>query len=222
MGMVEFNKKLSLLFVDKDLLDDKTKKDVDLSKVTGYDIIDNSCVYDSEMKQLYEETLSFFFKENVEFFPKYSVFVVGDIKEERLLHRENFEDFLNVVKQQNNISREIKKPEKKISEKQRRLMEKREKGRKMMAKSKGQDDIGLFELASNLSIFMNDIDKVFNLTLYQFYNQLEKYMRKDTYERNFEMYLQGADPKKLNLDVHWTSKDTSPKDGVLPPPPNVK
>lgn len=222
IGVVEFNKKLALLFVDSSVLDDKVKEEIDITKVKGFDIIENSCVYDSEMKKMYEEALSFFLKEEVEFYSKYSFFVVGDIKEERVLHRENFDEFLSIIKQQNNISKEVKKAEKKMSEKQKRLMEKREKGRKLMAKAKGQDDIGLFELATNLSIFLGEIEKVFNLTLYQFYNQLEKYMRKDTYERNFNMYLQGADPKKLNLDVHWTAKDTTPKEGVLPPPPNAK
>ena len=87
-------------------------------------------------------------------------------------------------------------------------MAKRNKGRKLLEEARGQDNITLSDLTLNLAVFLGgDFDRATNLTLYQFYELYQKFLRQERYEQNFDVYIAGGDPKKLDLDNHWTARE---------------
>lgn len=210
VGEEEYSKRISLLSITKaDLIKDSDKLDR-VENLTDFNIITNNCYYSIEFREEILGYLEFFFDDSVNFLENIQEFYIGEIEDGKRLTNNNYQEFLNCLILQNKIdnTKIRKKPKKKMSAKKRRLLEKREKGRKLMEKVKGQDNILLSDLALNLSVFLGgDFERVNNLTLYQFYELYSKFLRRDRYGQNFDIYIAGGDPKKLDLDNHWTAKE---------------
>lgn len=199
-----YNEFLSILCLNKNILENR--KGVNLSTLSTFDILTGNAYHDENFKKDIEEALAIFLKEKVSFIPEYLIFYVGEnVEELRFIHRDNFDDIVWVLKIQNNLDSIQSNDEKELSDKAKVLINKRNKGRKILAKARGQDDISLYNLVASMGVFVKDLNKVLDMTVYQFHNQYEKFMKKENYDNNFEMFLVGADPKKLNLDKHWTS-----------------
>lgn len=202
----KYNEHLSLLCFDKNSLD--LSKKPQLKDISSFDILTTNAYHDIDFRNKIETALELFLREKVTFIPEFLIFYVGDIEEQRFIHRENFDEIVKILKLQNNLqlAPKEKKDKNKMSKKAQMLLKKRDRGRKLLAKARGQDDISLGDLVSVMGVFTQDINKVLDMTLYQFYDQYERYLKRENYMNNFEMMLVGADPKKLNLDKHWTSK----------------
>lgn len=201
----KYNEFLSLLCLDKHSL--KLDEVDEAKELNSFDILVANALHDESFKNDLEKSLSLFLKERVTFIPDYLIFYVGeDVEELRFIHRENYDEIVAILKMQNNLAHKPKERKKKLSKKAELLLKKRGKGRQLLAKAKGQDDISLGDLVSAMGVFVQDINRVLDMTVYQFYNQYEKFMKRENYKNNFDMYLVGADSKKLNLEHHWTSR----------------
>lgn len=210
VGEEEYSMMIGILSITKEMLVEENG-DIDIDEdIETFDIIVNNCYYSIESRRQILEYLEFFLCEEVNFLEDMLCFYIGDFDDNKMLTKDNYEEFLNCMKVQNKIDNsKARKEPKKLSKKARRLLEMREKGRARMAKARGTDNIKLSDLLLNLSAFLNgDFDKCNNLTLYQFYELYQKMLRKDRYEQNFDVYVAGGDPKKLDLENHWTAKET--------------
>lgn len=213
IGEEEYSKMIGLLSIEKeDLIQDREKLK-QLKNVGTFEIIANNCYYSIETRKQMIYYLQYFFNEEVGFLENMMCFYIGELKDERLLTKDNYNEFLHYMRVQNKIDNtKTRKKEKPKSKKMQMLLEKRDKGRKLMDKARGRDDIKLSDLALNLAVFLNgDFDACLKLTLYQFYELYQKMLRKERYQQNFDVYIAGGDPKQLDLDNHWTAKEVKQK-----------
>ena len=140
---------------------------------------------------------------------------VESISEDELtiIHRDNFDDFVEVVKLQNYL----KKPEKEnkpnpVDEQARKLMEQMEQNRKKVeAKKRAQnysnDDEGIdiSSIISAVSSKSNSLNKlnIWDFTLYQLYDEYSRLELIDNYDFSIKAMMSGAE--KVDLK-HWSSK----------------
>jgi hypothetical protein len=132
----------------------------------------------------------------------------------RLIHRENFDSLVGVVKLQNYLEKpsEVVKEENPADEETRKLMEHMKKMReKVEAKKKkqreGDDDenIDIADIISAVSSKSHSINKIniWNLTLYQLYDEYARLELIDNYDFSIKAMMAGAE--KVDLK-HWSSK----------------
>lgn len=132
-----------------------------------------------------------------------------------IVHRENFDDIVRVVKLQNYLEKPnsaIKNEENPADEETKKLMEHMKKMReKVDAKKKAQkrqddgDDIDISDIISAVSSRSNSINKlnVWDLTLYQLYDEYARLELIDNYDFSIRAMMAGAE--KIDLK-HWSSK----------------
>lgn len=132
-----------------------------------------------------------------------------------VIHRENFDDIVKVIKLQNYLSQpkqEEEVEENPADEKTRQLMETMKKNReKVEAKKKAQqqadnnDNIDIADIISAVSSKSNSINKlnVWDLTLYQLYDEYSRLELIDNYDFSVRAMMAGAE--KVDLK-HWSSK----------------
>lgn len=132
-----------------------------------------------------------------------------------VIHRENFDDIVKVIKLQNYLSQpkqEEEVEENPADEKTRQLMETMKRNReKVEAKKKAQqkadnnEDIDIADIISAVSSKSNSINKmnVWDLTLYQLYDEYSRLELIDNYDFSVKAMMAGAE--KVDLK-HWSSK----------------
>jgi hypothetical protein len=134
----------------------------------------------------------------------------------KLVHRENFDEIVRIVKFQNFLSSaNIKKQEfNPANEEARKLAEQMERNRqKVEAKKKAQqanekgddDEIDISDIISAVTAKSNSINKfnVWDLTLYQLYDEYSRLELIDNYNFNIKAMMAGV--KEVDLK-HWSSK----------------
>lgn len=132
-----------------------------------------------------------------------------------VIHRENFDDIVEVVKLQNYLTqpkKEEKIEENPVDEKTRQLMETMKRNReKVEAKKKAQqeadinENIDIVDIISAVSSKSNSINKlnIWDLTLYQLYDEYSRLELIDNYDFSVRAIMAGAE--KIDLK-HWSSK----------------
>lgn len=204
----------------------KTLNDLDEVKdgLTYFDYFIHTCISDKKINMDVEFILSRILKEPVTLEKENKCFFIGDKSKSvdankvKLIDRETFDEFADVIRWQHGIEKNTKKKQiKNKNSKIEMLKKKREQGRKLLKEAKGED-FSMADIQSALGVFYCDIDKTTRLTIYQVNDQYQKFMRKEKYDKQYSTYLAGADPKKLELNTHWSAKQ-KPKDmdDVAPP-----
>jgi hypothetical protein len=133
-----------------------------------------------------------------------------------LIHRENFDDIVNVVKLQNYLEKPSAKKEsdenpvdeetKKLMEHMKQMREKVEAKKKAQKQAdKGDSDIDISDIISAVSSKSNSINKlnIWDLTLYQLYDEYARLELIDNYDFSIKAMMAGAE--KVDLK-HWSSK----------------
>ena len=131
-----------------------------------------------------------------------------------VIHRDNFDDIVEVIKLHNYL----KKVEKKDSspnpadEQTKKLMQQMEENRrKVEAKKKaqqgrdGDEDIDIADIVSSISSKSNSLNKfnIWDFTLYQLYDEYSRLEIIDNYDFSIQAMMAGAE--KVDL-THWSSK----------------
>lgn len=135
-------------------------------------------------------------------------------EEMTIVHRDNFDDIVEVIKFQNYLEKPINLNKEEIyaDEETRKLAEQMEKNReKVEAKKKAQrqiddeDDIDISDIISAVSSKSNSINKlnIWNFTLYQIYDEYSRLELIDNYDFSIKAIMSGAE--KIDLR-HWSSK----------------
>ena len=130
-----------------------------------------------------------------------------------LVHRDNFDDIVKIVKFQNYLSKEYEasKEEQYADEETRKLMEDMERHRKRVeAKKKAQQEedggnIDIADIISAISSKSNSINKlsIWRYTLFQLYDEYSRLELIDNYNFSIKAMMAGAE--KVDLK-HWSSK----------------
>ena len=132
-----------------------------------------------------------------------------------IIHRENFDDIVNVVKLQNYLEKPSSKEEleenpadeeaRKLMEHMRKMREKVE-AKKNAQKSQDSDaNIDISDIISAVSSKSNSINRlnIWDLTLYQLYDEYARLELIDNYDFSIRAMMAGAE--KIDLK-HWSSK----------------
>ncbi|UGO46276.1 hypothetical protein PQE74_gp193 [Bacillus phage vB_BanS_Chewbecca] len=131
-------------------------------------------------------------------------------EEFKVIHRDNFDEIIEVVKLQNGLTKVKVEEENPVDEETRALMEQMKKNREKVnqMKQNGQDDgegIDLADIISAVSSKSNTINKfnIWDLTLYQLYDEYARLELIDNYDFSVKAIMAGAE--KVDLK-HWSSK----------------
>lgn len=143
---------------------------------------------------------------------KAKIFVYEIEEGERILvgyfDKNSYDEFIGVIKHQNHVGVDETEDERPADEATRILLEQRKKAREAVAKAKGEQGEKL-SLADYISIInaksLNVKADFLNVTVYSFYNYLERLMIIENYDVTLRQILAGVDPKKVKLK-HWATK----------------
>lgn len=175
----------------------------------GLNVFDLMIHIGGEVTKELENALSLFFKDVVEVDPDLQLIVVGEEENTRMINRDNFDKVREVIKWQNGINKFGEDdPEQEDSEAVRKIKEKLKKGREAVDKAKREEEEGemdLSDIISAVSTKSNSLNKlnVFDLTIFQLYDEFKRLDLIDQYNINIKSMLAGAKDVKLK---HWSSK----------------
>lgn len=135
-------------------------------------------------------------------------------KELKLVHRDNFDDIVKVIKYQNYLMKPAiqvvdanpaNDEAKELMEHMQRMREKVEQKKNAQKNQEGDVDIDIADIISAVSSKSNSISKlnIWQLTLYQLYDEYSRLELIDNYEFSIKAIMTGA--KKVDLK-HWSSK----------------
>lgn len=131
-----------------------------------------------------------------------------------IVHRDNFDNIVEVIKLQNYLIQPKKQEEEKFAdEATRKLYEEMEAYRKKVEEKKkaqqetDSEDVDLSDIIDAVSTKSNSINKlnIWDFTLYQIYREYARLEVIDNYEFALSAMLAGANKEELNFS-HWSSK----------------
>lgn len=211
VGYFKYNNIIGLLCVNNEKLKSYLKiDDVDLyTYIISLSVHAVEIQNDEQVEFLRNliEVLRLIFRETVLFDPAERNFCVG---ENGILNRDNFFDFVNVIKVRNCLEDIENISDNPDSERTRQLLERRKQLREKVNKTKNQsgEDGGL-TLLDLISIYAEaehmKPEDVFQYDMYQFNNQFNRMKIFKDYEVNIQALLAGAKSEDINLK-HWLSK----------------
>ena len=187
-----------------------TKTDVERmikeKDIEPFDFIFINCSFREEFKKEVLEALKFFTKEDVLFLKEIESFVIGSFNESRLLTKDNFKEFQEIIYSQNFFDEVVKMNGENESAKiiKEKLAKSREKISKI--KNKLSEQVELSDLISSLSIKSSlNIFEIWNISYYTFNEQFKRMRLLEQYDTSLQSIMAGADPKKVKLE-DWIKK----------------
>jgi hypothetical protein len=156
-----------------------------------------------------QKAFSTFIREKVHFsFDTQEIIVGEDLNNRRVLNKDNFEDFQNILRAQNKlpVPEPIPENESAMARKFRLRREQLAEVKRKQALKNGES-VSLLDSISTLVCFNIGVNfqNVGNLTMYQFKELLARAQTKYKYDLDIRMIAAGADPKKIK-PKHWFGK----------------
>ncbi len=204
VGFDNYNKYLSILCIDSDSIKEMLNLE-DNSNIEPFEYLYWNCKQNDDTKELILNTLNLFLKEQVYFYNQ-GFFAIGDISEGRLLTYENYNYFIDILRQQNCVEKpKTIKPE---NDKQKDFFQQLKKMKEKYSRHEQKQDIS--DIISSVCSKHPSINlfNVGNLTIYQLIDQFKRLNMIDEYFLNVESLLHGADSKDIKL-VHWSLKNNN-------------
>ena len=133
----------------------------------------------------------------------------------KIIHRENFDDIMRIVKLQNYLEKpKVDKEElnpadeevRKLQEHMKKMREKVEKAKRQQQEFEGDDrEVDIADIVSAVSSKSNSINKlnIWDFTLYQVYDEYARLELIDNYDFSIRAIMAGAE--KIDLK-HWSSR----------------
>jgi hypothetical protein len=217
IGQDNYNQYLSLLCADIREIQSIMKKEGISEKDMPdnmFDYIMAQCEYsysndDDTFFLKLKEAFFTFIREEVHFlFEQQKILIGSDFSSRRVLTRENFFDFQNILRAQNALPtpEPIPENESPMARKFRLRREQVAEAKRKQAQRNGEY-ISLYNSISTL-ITLNPgvtFENVKDLTIYQFKDLLARAQAKYKYDLDIRMIAAGADPKKIK-PKHWFGK----------------
>lgn len=211
IGEKTYNSYLNVLCFDIEDLDisDEIKN---IEGITTFDIIMSNCIQNKEFKSTVIDSLSLFFREDVNFSLEkinesdFYLLHIGDLKDQRIIHRENFESIKDILKQQNNISKAKEEEYNPANETARKLIEKIKKNKQNAPKPK--NNIDLHSIISGVAWKSHiGINNVWDLVICQLYDAYYRLDIVDNYEKTlYGVYAGTIDAKKTDFKkINWSN-----------------
>jgi hypothetical protein len=183
----------------------------DFKNLSNFEFTSTICSVQQDFERKILEAISFFLKTKVVFDKKEKVFKVYDSTDIIVgeLNEQNYDDFIHIIKLQNYLLKREDKPLP-SNKKARELAEQREKLRKKVQELKTGDKDKELTFSDYISIVNSkslnvSIESCLEMTLYAFFDYLERLTLLDSYEIGVKQLLAGAKPNQVKLK-HWLSQ----------------
>lgn len=175
---------------------------LNLESVTTWDIIISNIIYGTNnYKDFIKNALELFIGEKIFINTSKECIYINYPKTNKILNRNNYEEFKNILKIQNCIKTKNQE-EQFANKKAEEIMKKILKGRQSIQKN--ESEIYFDDLISTLAANGNGLNilNIWNLTLYQFNNQFNRMKMIEDYEINIRQLLAGAKPEEVDLKYY--------------------
>jgi len=205
IGLTKYNEYLGIATFD---INDIDLGDINIveGEISTFEFILVNCHYQSSFKDKFIEALSLFFKESVSLDIENNIFYIGEKEEEKIINNDNYEYIQDLLMKQNYLKKEKKEDYNPGNEQAKKFIEKLKKNKRNAPKPKS--DVSLHSIVSGIAWKSNNISifDVWNLTIYQIYDAVQRMDLIDNYEGHLQGIFAGTiDPKKLDFkNINWT------------------
>lgn len=211
IGTMRYKQLLGILLLDEveiaNLIKEKTGESIPLEQIQPLSYLlqnaENSDYFSLELQLAFTT----FIGENILLLPKIDSVLIGSPKDKRLITKDNFRDFQDILRIQN--KKEMKEPppenESFGQRKMRLLRERVEEAKRKQAAKEGNDGLDFSELLEIASVYGIDFDKN---TLYGLYALIKRFQAKEKWDQDIRMLCAGADSTKIKTQ-YWADKLTN-------------
>jgi hypothetical protein len=223
LGELKYKTYLSAITFDKSQIPISKTSSIpqeDLDAIDSFDIICVNCSLSEDYKSMFEEALQYFIKEEVHFISNEisGLFYIGEKEDKRFINKDNFKDIKSIISKMCCVSDvldaeedimadlNIKDPIEYERVKQIRLKLKKAKARQSAEEKSNVDaDVSFSDLISALCGISPNLNilHVWDLSIYQFYNQLQRVKLIDDYRTQIQSVMAGA---SIDDITHWLTK----------------
>ena len=202
LGIDGYQRILYFLLFDKNSIEDKDfVKKVDEENLSDFDVTFLLCVLDENFKRSLLDSFEIIFKDKPSFCQD-GFFYFGEPDEKRIIDNSNFDEIRSIVRKQNMLENKNYKPKNKKAEKLKEFFLNKRK------ELKGEKDGGLtldriISIVASNSPSLNFIT-IWDYTICELYEHFNQMMKRDGFEQQWSLVLQGADIKSSDLK-HWAT-----------------
>jgi hypothetical protein len=213
----KYQQYLSLLTISTDELEDISEKIVDpvekqdFLKLSPFEYLMVMAEFNDTFFVDLKTAFSTFIKDEILIIPRAQQIVLGDIKQGRIINKENFNDFQKVLRLQNRLDTpEEPLPNENFMQKKFRLRRKAVKKAKAKQQAKSGDTPELSDLIASVCVLGIGVtwENVMDMPIYTFYDLFSRYQKKEKYDLDVRSLLAGADSKKIKLK-YWIHNNES-------------
>lgn len=218
-GLDKFYQYISFILINKPAMENKELEEL-LSPLSDFEFLILLSQSDMNNLKLITAAFEFFTKDKPTFVASPPQIILGDPAEKRILNKDNFDGFQEMVKlacamsnPKDDIVQFLPTDSPKVREIKRKMIEGRKKvakAKKKEAKKKGEGgDLELSDLIGSLTIGSNsyNLTNVWDLTYYAFQDQLKRMGWHEEFNINTRASLAGAKLDKNKLS-HWIKSMT--------------
>lgn len=213
LGM-KYDSYLSLLTISSEDIEDILLNKIGeegkfLEKITPFDYLMLSAEYNNSFFIELKEAFSTFIREEIFIVPKAKIVLVGKMEEQKIINKDNFSRFQEILRIQNHLDTPEEIPENEnYMQRKFRLRRKQLKEAKAKQAKKDEHTPRFVDLMSSLCVMNVGItwDNIKDLPLFTFYELLGRNQKKEKYDLDIRSLLAGADKKKVKLE-YWISKN---------------
>lgn len=204
MGSGLYNSRLELLLLTENaiaqLVKEKTGQEIPIESIEVLEYLLQSAANDDMFLLELEQAFSTFIQEDILLLPKINAVSIGPIAEKRLITKDNFRDFQDILRLQNRKTVQAAPPKDETpgQRKMRLLRERVAEAKKKQKDKKGQGQ-SLSDLLEIATVFGIDIN---NCTLYAFYGLIRRHQMREKWNQDLQMMCAGADSKAMNAK-YW-------------------
>lgn len=201
IGEKQYNRYLSALTINSE----EVIENLDEAwEYETFDIVVAMCMQDGDFKEIVLAALRLFFCENkIEFVDEMGLFFLGDVTEQRVIHKENYEAIKNTLLLQNYIPLHVKPNF--GNERAKELYVRIRRNKKMYSSSQ-EDGSRLFSVISSISWKSRIGLSVWDLTIYQLFDAYYRLSVVDQYEHTMQgIYAGTIDGQKVRQkELDWS------------------
>ncbi len=200
-----YNTYLSALTIDvADIIADIDDKNVNIDDLETFEIIISLCLQDESFKETVLSALRLFFnEEKVQFIDEMGIFFLGEIEEQRVIHRNNYEEIKHTLLLQNFIS-----PPEKLNfanERAKKLYMSIQRNKRKYARNTDNGS-RIFNIISSIAWKKNIGMSVWDLTVFQLFDAFHRSHVVDKYGYTMQgIYAGTIDGQKIKFnEIDWS------------------
>lgn len=188
------------------------KSETEIENIDNFNLILILSHFDQEFKRLLINALEFFLKKyKVDFnYISQTIDIYDGENKIYSFNKENYDEFIDIIKLQNYMKKTEEKEEAPANKRAKELLEKKKKTEEQIKRVKGTNEGDNLNFYDYLTIIgakssVVDFNIVKDMTVYSFYEHVQRLVAIDQYDIGVKQLLAGAKPKDVELK-HWLSK----------------